>query len=401
MRATMFIGVIGMIFLVASLLWMGAARPKKKWKTLGGILLFYIVILVSMNYIMFEVNAVDDPIMLPIMRTVGYGVFGTLAATLFSLVPLAILAIIRWFVERRAKSVDAATGESRRKWLTAGAIAIPTVALGTASSLAYTGDKNLWVHEITLRFPKLPEALKGYKFGQISDSHLGPYFSMEDLHEAVSAIQKRGAKRLFVTGDFIDDIPLVDMSMRYMKEINDVFPDGIQYIYGNHEYYRDLETVEEGLAHSGMDILRNSHMKIFEGKEPVYLVGVDYPFNRSRMKEDMEEMLTEAMVGIPEGAFVILLAHHPDFIGEAFKRNIPLTLAGHSHGGQITIGNKPVVPMQFEYWKGLYKAEGKVAYGYVSNGTGAWWPIRYDCPREVTIFTLEEGADENEYNMYK
>ncbi len=401
MRAIVFVGVIGMIFLVASLLWIAAARPKKKWKSLGLLVAFYALILLSMNYIMFEVNWVEDPVIMPIMRKVGYGVFGALVATFFSLIPIAILAMIRWFVERRAKQVDPAIGESRRKWLTAGAIAIPAVAFGTASTLAYTGDKNLWVHEITLRFPKLPEALKGYKFGQISDSHLGPYFSMEDLHEAVSAIEKKGVKRLFVTGDFIDEVPLVDTAMRYMKEVNSLFPDGIQFIYGNHEYYRDLEAVEEGLAHSGMDILRNSHMKIMDGDVPVYLAGVDYPFDRSRMKEDMEEMLTEAMAGIPEGAFVILLAHHPDFIGEAFKRGIPLTLAGHSHGGQITIGNTSVVPMQFEYWKGLYKAENSTAYGYVSNGTGAWWPIRYDCPREVTIFTLEEGTDENEYNIYK
>ena len=85
MRAIVFVGVIGMIFLVASLLWIAAARPKKKWKSLGLLVAFYALILLSMNYIMFEVNWVEDPVIMPIMRKVGYGVFGALVATFFLL----------------------------------------------------------------------------------------------------------------------------------------------------------------------------------------------------------------------------------------------------------------------------------------------------------------------------
>ncbi len=401
MRAIVFFSILGILFVAVSLLWIWVVKPKKKWKVFGGFLLFFAAMILLANYLMFRVNWVEDPVMSAIMRPMGYGIYGVLAAAVGSIIPLAVLGLIRFFVNRSAKGVHEAVGESRRKWITVGAIGIPALQLGGATALAYSGDKNLWVHEITLRFPKLPDALKGYKIGQISDTHLGPYFSMEDLHEAVSIVQKKGAKRLFVTGDFIDDVPLIDVSMRYMKEIGTAFPDGVQYIYGNHEYYRDLEAVEAGLAKSGMDILRNSHMKIFDGEVPVYLAGVDYPFRREQKKEDIEMMVRKATEGIPEGAFTILLAHHPDFIGEAFERGIPLTFAGHSHGGQISVGDKSIIPMEYEYWKGLYKAEGEARYGYVSNGTGSWWPLRYDCPREVTIFTLEEGVDKNEYNRYK
>ena len=64
-------------------------------------------------------------------------------------------------------------------------------------------------------------------------------------------------------------------------------------------------------------------------------------------------------------------------------------MAGHTHGGQIVIGGEPVVPVGTKFWKGMYRDSWK--YGYVNNGSGHWFPVRYNCPREITLYTFVEG----------
>jgi peptide-methionine (R)-S-oxide reductase len=89
-------------------------------------------------------------------------------------------------------------------------------------------------------------------------------------------------------------------------------------------------------------------------------------------------------------AFPILLAHHPHDFDPAAAAGLPLTLSGHTHGGQImlteTIG---VGPARFRYWTGPY-AHGDARL-FVSNGLGSWFPLRVNAPAEITHLTLRCG----------
>jgi predicted MPP superfamily phosphohydrolase len=88
------------------------------------------------------------------------------------------------------------------------------------------------------------------------------------------------------------------------------------------------------------------------------------------------------------GAFPILLAHHPhafDFAGD-----IPLTLTGHTHGGQLMVTpNLGCGPMLYRYWSGLYEKADRALV--VSNGTGNWFPLRTRAPAEIVHITLRCG----------
>ena len=101
-------------------------------------------------------------------------------------------------------------------------------------------------------------------------------------------------------------------------------------------------------------------------------------------------MIDKALSGIPDYAFVILLAHHPEFFEEAIECKIPLTLSGHTHGGQIVFMGMPLVPTGTPYTKGRYVEEQSVCY--VNNGSGHWFPIRINCPREITVITFFDGV---------
>ncbi|MEZ0255819.1 MAG: metallophosphoesterase, partial [Chthoniobacter sp.] len=81
----------------------------------------------------------------------------------------------------------------------------------------------------------------------------------------------------------------------------------------------------------------------------------------------------------------ILLAHHPHAFD--FAADIPLTLSGHTHGGQLMLTKDfGFGPAMFRYWSGLYQKADRALV--VSNGVGNWFPVRVQAPAEIVHLTL-------------
>ena len=273
----------------------------------------------------------------------------------------------------------------RRNFFKRTAVVVPAVVGVTGSVAAFQGNNELQLRRLQLSLKDRPEVLKGYKIGQLSDVHIGPFIGMDKLKEMVNAIASEHPHRLVITGDLIDDLAYLDEVAAYLDSRVQDFPDGIDYILGNHEYRVDVERVWKRLSQTKMHMYRNSHQQILGGPRPVYLVGMDYHF-KDDVQEENVRLLDIAMEGIPDNGYPILLAHHPNYIPEAFRRHIPLTLSGHTHGGQINLWGTNLGPVYKPYWKGLYEEQG--LFAYVSRGSGHWFPVRMNCPREVTVFSI-------------
>ena len=273
----------------------------------------------------------------------------------------------------------------RRNFFKRTAVVVPAVVGVTGSVAAFQGNNELQLRRLQLSLKDRPEMMKGYKIGHLSDVHIGPFIGMDKLKEMVNAIASEHPHRLVITGDLIDDLAYLDEVADYLDSRVQDFPDGIDYILGNHEYRVDVERVWKRLSQTKMHMYRNSHQQILGGPRPVYLVGMDYHF-KDDVQEENVRLLDKAMKGMPDNAYPILLAHHPNFIPEAFRWHIPLTLSGHTHGGQINLWGMNLVPVYKPYWKGLYEEQG--LFAYVSRGSGHWFPVRMNCPREVTVFTI-------------
>ena len=86
-------------------------------------------------------------------------------------------------------------------------------------------------------------------------------------------------------------------------------------------------------------------------------------------------------------AFPILLAHHPHAFDAAAEASMPLTLSGHTHGGQLMLNEQlGFGPAMFRYWSGLYQRDRSKLI--VSNGVGNWFPLRMNAPAEIVHITL-------------
>ena len=91
-------------------------------------------------------------------------------------------------------------------------------------------------------------------------------------------------------------------------------------------------------------------------------------------------------------AFPILLTHHPHAFDAAVKAALPLTLAGHTHGGQWMFDRQHGLgPALFRYWSGLYTRGHSQMI--ISNGVGNWLPLRINAPAEIVHLTLRCAGD--------
>ena len=239
---------------------------------------------------------------------------------------------------------------------------------------------------------KLPAELQNLTVAQISDIHLGAYFSLERLERLLDKIAAAKPDILAITGDIFDDVEINDAAIKLVDSYCDKFKYGIYYCHGNHEHFRGINHIAAELSKTKIHWLVNQSARVTSN---LYVLGVDYPPAAPVMKSggrgaqdelfysQMKEYLEKALENVPYNANVILLAHHPEFFDVAALKNIPLTLTGHTHGAQIWGLHLLEV---FKYTRGMF--QNGDSYCYVHSGCGSWFCFRLFTPPEVAYFNL-------------
>ncbi len=242
----------------------------------------------------------------------------------------------------------------------------------------------------------LPAELENFKIAQISDVHLGAYFSLDRLEKLLQRIADSKPDLLAITGDIFDDNSINAKAIKIVDSFCDKFKFGIWYCHGNHEHHRGVPSIEAELHKTKIHWLVNSSENVTAN---LYMLGVDYPptapvmssGGRGNLDEQFykqkREFLEKALKNVPYDAVCVLLAHHPEFIDDGAEKNIPLTLTGHTHGGQIGFLGLPLLPL-FKYTRGMVKI--KNSFGYVHVGNGSWFPFRLGCTPEIAYFILKK-----------
>lgn len=319
-------------------------------------------------------------------------VFTVIFMTQLICVILTFLAVMIRFVYQKIKK-PLMFSQSRRKFLKYGMF-YPLISLATAS-YGNQIERNETVENFyDIPINNLPEKLNGFKIAQISDIHLGKFYSLDKLKELLNQTVESKSDLLAITGDIFDDVTINNQAIKLVDSYCDKFKYGIWYCHGNHEHHRGIKPIEEGLKQTKIHWLVNQSQLVTEN---LCIVGVDYPMNGPMMKskdeneqqrfnEMKKEFLIEAMKNVPQDSICILLAHHPEFIDNAVEFKILLTLTGHTHGSQFGFLGIPLFPA-FKYTRGMFKNDD--FYGYVHVGNGSWFPLRIGCPPEIAYFTLK------------
>ncbi len=288
-------------------------------------------------------------------------------------------------------AAPAGPGMTRRVFLRQALAAVPLAALGTGAQGVFGAQTELAVVRQAVVVADLPANLDGFRIGQVSDTHVGPYFDLARLDTVLTRLAAEKPDVVVMTGDFIDDLGLLEPAVARLAALQSSVPHGVYFCMGNHEYFRDPGLVRAEMQRRGIKILVDANALIVPGSRPLYLLGVDYPavyIGRRSLgvsADKREKCFRAAGRGVPPEAVRVLIAHHSDFLFDGFAAKVPLTLAGHTHGGQVVIAGMPLLRFQ-HYNRGMFRENG--VYGYVSSGAGHWMPFRLGCPPEISVFTL-------------
>jgi predicted MPP superfamily phosphohydrolase len=167
---------------------------------------------------------------------------------------------------------------------------------------------------------------------------------------------------------------------------------GVYMIEGNHDLFPGREAFESRVRASGIRLLVNESELLAVRGHPVQLLGLRWGgpgFGRRQGSGDaaIAASFSELIRLRDPEAFPVLLAHHPHAFDAAAAAQLPLTLSGHTHGGQLMLNAETGFgPMMFRYWSGLYtKGDSHLI---VSNGVGNWFPLRTSAPAEIIHVTL-------------
>jgi predicted MPP superfamily phosphohydrolase len=298
---------------------------------------------------------------------------------------LALYTVVQFIRKRLNANTDP---ERRRVLQIAGnaALAAPFAVLGYGALIKRT---DFQVREVDVPLAGLPAALEGLTLLHLSDIHLSAFLSEEEFARVVDATRELRPHIAFATGDFISNFG--DPLEACMRQLARVKSDaGMFGCLGNHEHYAAAEQSAVDLAaQRGIPILRGASRQLRFGDAIVNIAGVDYQpfFHKEKYLAGAERLLYP-------GALNVLLSHNPDVFPVAATKGFDLVLAGHTHGGQVTVEilDQGINPARFftPYVKGLYGERGAAIY--VTRGIGTIGiPARIGAAPEISVLRLRKA----------
>lgn len=281
---------------------------------------------------------------------------------------------------------------SRRKFIshvTWGVAGIPFLAAFKGLTITIYDIK---IYFEKLFFPKLEIEHKGLRIIHISDLHFSSYINQSYLLKLKLRIDTLKPDLIFITGDFVNfRYEELDFGRDFLNNLYAKY--GVYACLGNHDHYMNESSHKkliQSIKKTGVNLLINENITIDVNGKMINIVGVDNYGSRQTYGD-----FDKAFQDINFNNFTILMSHDPN-TWEQFivgKRNVELTLSGHTHGGQIALDflgfNFSFAKIIYKYYKGLYSIRNQ--YLYVNRGIGVTGPpMRLGVNPEITFLTLNK-----------
>ena len=291
-----------------------------------------------------------------------------------------------------------------------------------AALIAATGGAYGFVIEprfrlvVTRYAPLLPGWTDGLhlRVAVLADFHVGePFMPLDRIAEIVDATNALKPDLVLLLGDYpsgpsvtLRKVPLTDFA-RVVEGLR--APLGVHAILGNHDWWDDRKAqrtrqgpveVQLALEARGIPVMENTVLRLEKDGHPFWIAGLgdQEPFLH-RGDDTGRDDLPGTLAQVTDAAPVILMAHEPDIFLDVPDR-VSLTLAGHTHGGQIRLfGYSPISPSvrgnDFAYGHVVQNGRHMI----VSGGFGvSRVPIRIGVPPEIVLLdiggtTVRPGRD--------
>lgn len=250
----------------------------------------------------------------------------------------------------------------------------------------------LVVREETIQLENWPADFENLRIAVLSDLHVGsPYIDVDKLRYVVSKVNEAQPDMVVLLGDFvIQDVwrgkfvepEIIAESLKDLRARHGVFA-----VLGNHDWWYDAVRVRRALENVGIRVLENDVARIERSGQAIWLAGLT----------DAWTNLTDiagTLGKVTDGSPIIALTHNPDLFPKIPAR-VVLTLAGHTHGGQVNLPliGRIKVPSEFGQRYAAGHIQESNHHLFVTTGIGtSIIPVRFRVPPEIVILTLKTSA---------
>lgn len=289
----------------------------------------------------------------------------------------------------RASSMDRMR---RRTWI----LLLLGAALLTGFSWSVVHEPStLVIREHELSPPHWPAGLDGIRVALLADLHVGsPRNGPARMERLVEETNAAHPDLVLLAGDFVIH-GVIGGTFVEPRRIGEILsglsaPLGVFAVMGNHDWWHDVREIRRIFSECGIPTLDDRGLKLQFGEaspaSSFWLVGI------SDFWEGPHDFRS-ALAHVTDDDPVLAFTHNPDLFPELPHR-IALTLAGHTHGGQVALPlvGRPIVPSRYgqRYAIGHVVENGR--HLFVTPGVGtSILPLRFRVPPEVSLLTLRSA----------
>ena len=233
------------------------------------------------------------------------------------------------------------------------------------------------------------------RVGIISDTHVAaPHTDVARIERLVGRMNAERPDMVVLLGDYAGGHE--PAAVRASPERSEILrgieafraleaPLGIHGVLGNHDSWFDDVAVSAALTRANVRVLENRAQRIARPGGAFWVAGLA-DMHSPRQLPTVSGTLSD----VSDDAPVIVLTHWPDPFVDVPDR-VALTLAGHTHCGQVNLpllGRLVHASEMSERWAcGLYDEGGRKLF--VTGGVGvSILPVRFRAPPEIVILTL-------------
>lgn len=232
----------------------------------------------------------------------------------------------------------------------------------------------------------VPEAFDGFRVAFASDFHYESKFNRKRLQPLVHTLQGLQADVLLLGGDYGSPKgKAADMDTLFAALARVQTPYGILAVMGNHEYGSNYPVVVEAMQRYGIRRMEHQSYALQKGGQQLVVCGVRNPFDLRANGDSPSEHF-------PASDFVILVTHAPDYAEDTDVSNVNLVLAGHTHGGQVSLFKRWAPVRHSAYGHRFltgWKENSRGTPVVITNGIGtSRAKVRLFTPSEVVLIVL-------------
>jgi uncharacterized protein len=292
-----------------------------------------------------------------------------------------------------SSSVADPVSPGRRHFLEQTAVLISATPFVAAGYGLLHSRLDVEVVQPRIHLARLPKAFDGFRIAQLSDIHISPFTTADYIHRCVSITNELKPDLIVLTGDYIAwDTEQQGEVVRTLAGLR--APHGVFGCLGNHESESGTEdSITRLFTAQGIHILRQARAPIVLSGETLNLIGIDEPHGQTERRRDLHRKLRQIKELMMPETVNILLSHgdFPHMFDRVAELGIDLMLAGHTHGGQLSLDfvHRGLNPSHliYDYNSGWYEKNG--AQLYVNRGIGTTgFPIRLGARPEISVFEL-------------